>query len=262
MPRQNGLMLSICALAVFAFLVAPLVVVFGAAFNDVTYLAFPPQGLSLRWFQHVLNQDNFIRSFMVSLSVAGSATFIALLIGIPTAYAIIRYRGTFPNWYASTFFLPLIIPEIVFGFSLLRSVIVNLDIAVMVALIVGHTVLVLPYTVRVIGANLSGFDFSAEEAAISLGSPPLKTMLTVILPNIRSGILAAFILAFITSLNDVSISLFLTGPGVSTLPVEVLTYVEQYFDPSVAAVSVLLMLLTVVVMLVIEKSLGISNVVK
>ena len=114
------------------------------------------------------------------------------------------------------------------------------------ALLVGHTLLVLPYVVRVIGASLASFDFSIEEAAISLGSPPLKTFFTDrVLPNIRAGVIAAFILAFITSLNNVSISLFLTGPGVSTLPIQMLAHVEQFFDPTVASVSVLLMLLTV-----------------
>lgn len=262
MNRRTNPLLTLAAALVFFFLIAPLVIVLGAAFNDVTYLAFPPQGLSLRWFERVLSLENFLSSFLVSLTVAVSATVLALLIGIPAAYSIMKHRGRFPTWYGSVFFLPLLVPEIVFGFSLLKSVIVTLDLPVMAALIAGHTILVLPYAVRVLGASLSAFDFSSEEAAISLGSTPLMTMFTVVLPNIRAGILAAFILAFITSLNDVSISLFLTGPGVSTLPVEVLTYVEQYFDPSVAAVSVLLMLMTMAVMITLERSFGLSNVVK
>ena len=127
------------------------------------------------------------------------------------------------------------------------------------ALLVGHTILVLPYSVRVVSASLSAFDFSAEEAAISLGSPPLRTFFTIVLPNIRSGVMAAFILAFITSLNDVSISVFLTGPGLSTLPIQILTYVEQFFDPTVASVSVLLMFLTVGVMAIVERTLGLTH---
>lgn len=262
MKKKAHPLLTVAAMLVFLFLLAPLLIVFGAAFNEATFLAFPPQGFSLRWFERVLAQESFIRAFLVSLLVAGSATALALLVGIPAAYSIVRHRGTLPGWYGSTFFLPLLIPEIVFGFSLLKTVIVTLDLPVIAALIAGHAILVLPYAVRVVGASLSSFDFSAEEAAISLGSRPSKTVLTVVLPNIKAGILAAFILAFITSLNDVSISLFLTGPGVSTLPVEVLTYVEQYFDPTVAAVSVLLMLVTMVVMIVLERSFGLSNVVK
>ena len=116
----------------------------------------------------------------------------------------------------------------------------------------------LPYSVRVVSASLASFDFSVEEAAISLGSPPLKTFFTVVLPNIRSGVIAAFILAFITSINDVSVSVFLTGPGISTLPIQILAYMQQFFDPTIASVSVLLMALTVAVMAVVEATLGLT----
>lgn len=111
---------------------------------------------------------------------------------------------------------------------------------------------------RVVGASLAAFDFSVEEAAISLGCPPLKTFLTVVLPNIRAGVIAAFILAFITSINDVSVSVFLTGPGISTLPIQILAHMEQFFDPTIASVSVLLMFVTVGVMAVVEATLGLT----
>ena len=126
------------------------------------------------------------------------------------------------------------------------------------ALLIGHTLLVLPYVIRVISASLASFDFSIEEAAISLGSPPLKTFFTIVLPNVRSGVIAAFILCFITSINDVSVSLFLTGPGVSTLPIQLLAHMEQFFDPTIASVSVVLMLLTIVVMVIVERTLGLA----
>ena len=116
----------------------------------------------------------------------------------------------------------------------------------------------LPYCVRVVGASLNNFDFSIEEAAVSLGCPRWRAFLTVVLPNIRAGIIAGFILAFITSLNDVSISIFLTGPGVSTLPIQLLAHMEQFFDPTIAAVSVLLMGVTVAVMAVVERTLGLT----
>jgi putative spermidine/putrescine transport system permease protein len=112
--------------------------------------------------------------------------------------------------------------------------------------------------VRVVSASLASFDFSIAEAAVSLGSPPAKTFFTIVLPNIRSGVIAAFILAFITSINDVSTSLFLTGPGVSTLPIQILAHVEQFFDPTIASVSVLLMALTVIVMMIVERTLGLA----
>ncbi|WP_454854980.1 ABC transporter permease [Rhizobium binxianense] len=247
---------------VFLFLLAPLLIIFGASLTSGTFLAFPPQGLSLRWFAFALENESFIESFRISLIVATLGTGIAMLVGIPIAYALVRHRSVVPGWFGSIFFLPVLVPEIVFGFSLLKSVIVTLELPVMTALLIGHTIIAIPYAVRVVGASLASFDFSAEEAAISLGCPPLKTFFTVVLPNIRSGIVAAFILAFITSMNDVSVSLFLTGPGVSTLPINLFTYVEQHFDPSVAAVSVLLMLLTAIVIVIVERTLGLSKIMR
>lgn len=246
-------------LIVYLFLLGPLAIVLGAAFSDTTFLAFPPRGLSLRWFENAVVNSDFRRAFVTSMQVAFLGTALSLIAGLPTAYALVRYRVRLPKWLSMIFVLPILIPEIVTGFALLKLFAVDLKAPILLALVLGHALLVLPYCVRVIAASLSSFDFSAEEAAISLGSPPLKTFFMIVLPNVRSGVLAAFVLAFITSLNDVSISVFLTGPGVNTLPIQVLSYVEQYFDPTVASVSVLLMIMTVAVMAVVERTLGLTT---
>ena len=247
----------------YVFLVGPIVIVIGAAFSDTSYLAFPPQGLTLRWFVNAWEVTAFRSTFLTSLQVAVLATSLSLALGVPAAYAMAKYRrgtdrGGLPPVLGTVFVLPILVPEIVFGFSMLRSVAIGLDVPILPALVLGHALLVLPYTVRVTAASLASFDFAAEEAAISLGSPPWRAFFTIVLPNIRAGLIAAFILAFITSLNDVSVSLFLTGPGISTLPIQLLAYVEQFFDPTIASVSVLLMVLTVTVMAVVERTLGLS----
>jgi putative spermidine/putrescine transport system permease protein len=251
-------LLILFTVLVYIFLMGPLIIVFGASLSDTTYLTFPPQGLTLRWFENIFEISAFRSTIVTSLELAFLATGLALLIGIPAAYALNRYRVQLPTWLSTVFVLPILVPEIVFGFSLLKSVAVGASAPIFVALLIGHTLLVLPYCVRVISASLASFDFSIEEAAVSLGSPPIKTFFTVVLPNVRSGVIAAFILAFITSINDVSTSLFLTGPGISTLPIQILAHVEQFFDPTIASVSVLLMLLTVTVMAIIERTLGLT----
>lgn len=246
------------AVLVYLFLMGPLVIVIGSSLSDTTYLTFPPQGLTLHWFWQIWEISAFRRTIVTSLQIAFLSTALALLIGIPAAYALNRYRVQLPGWLSTLFVLPVLVPEIVLGFSLLRSVAVGSDLPIFGTLLMGHTLIVLPYCVRVVSASLASFDFAVEEAAISLGSPPVKTFFTIVLPNIRAGVIAAFILAFITSINDVSVSLFLTGPGVSTLPIQILAHVEQFFDPVVASVSVLLMLLTVAVMAVVERTLGLT----
>jgi putative spermidine/putrescine transport system permease protein len=251
--RLNPLLIAFAVL-VYIFLMGPLIIVLGASLSDTTYLTFPPQGLTLRWFERIFEIGAFRRTIVTSLQLAFAATALALLIGIPAAYALNRYRIQLPSWLSTVFVLPILVPEIVLGFSLLRSVAVGASAPIFVALLIGHTLIVLPYCVRVVSASLASFDFSVEEAAISLGSPPAKTFFTIVLPNIRSGVIAAFILAFITSINDV----FLTGPGISTLPIQILAHVEQFFDPVIASVSVLLMFLTVAVMAIVERTLGLT----
>lgn len=255
--RPHAALIAFAALVYF-FLLGPLVIVIGAALSNTGYLTFPPQGLTLRWFERIFEMSAFRRTMMTSFQVAAISTCCALIIGIPAAYALNRYRVQLPGWLSTLFVLPVLIPEIVLGFSLLRSIQVEAGLPVFSTLIIGHTLLVLPYAVRVISASLASFDFSIEEAAVSLGSPPARTFFTIVLPNVKAGVIAACILAFITSINDVSVSLFLTGPGISTLPIQILAHVEQFFDPVIASVSVLLMIMTVLVMAIVERTLGLT----
>ena len=234
--RTHPLLVAFAALT-FLFLLAPLVIILGAALSDTSYLTFPPQGLTLRWFANAFEIGAFRRTIGTSALLATASTALALLIGIPAAYAMARFRVELPRALANVFVLPVLVPEIVLGFSLMKSVATGLDAPILLTLLVGHALLVLPYCVRVVGASLAGFDFSVEEAAVSLGCPRWRAVLTVVLPNVRGGVVAAFVLSFITSLNDVSISIFLTGPGVSTLPIQLLAHMEQFFDPTIAAVS-------------------------
>jgi putative spermidine/putrescine transport system permease protein len=255
--RLHPLLIGFAAIVIF-FLLAPLVIIVGASFSDTSFLTFPPRGLTLHWFANIFAVDAFRSTMITSFELGVFGTTLSLLVGVPAAYALNRYRIQLPNWLSTVFVLPVLVPEIVLGFSLMKSVTIGLGTPIFLGLLIGHAVLVLPYSVRVVSASLASFDFSVEEAAISLGSPPLKTFFTVVLPNIRAGVIAAFVLAFITSINDVSTSLFLTGPGISTLPIQILAYMDQFFDPTVASVSVLLMAVTVVVMAGVEATLGLT----
>jgi putative spermidine/putrescine transport system permease protein len=258
MSRPVNPLLAGFAVLVFAFLVAPLAIIVGAAFSDTSFLTFPPQGLTLHWFTRIFEIGAFRRTMLTSLLLAFGGTALSLLVGVPAAYAVARFRPDLPRFLPNVFVLPILVPELVLGFSLLKSVATGLHLPIVASLLIGHALLVLPYCVRVTGASLAQFDFSIEEAAVSLGCPRWRAFFQVVLPNIRAGVIAAFILAFITSINDVSVSIFLTGPGVSTLPIQILAHMEQFFDPVIASVSVLLMAVTVAVMAVVEATLGLT----
>lgn len=255
--RIHPALIAFAALTFF-FLIGPLVIIIGTAISDTTFLTFPPQGISMRWFANIFEISAFKTTMVTSFTLAILGTLLSLTIGVPAAYALARYRIELPKFLANVFVLPILVPEIVLGFSLLKSLATGVGVSIWISLLVGHALLVLPYCVRVVGASLNSFDFSVEEAAVSLGCPRWKAFFTVVMPNIRAGVIAAFILAFITSINDVSVSIFLTGPGISTLPIQLLAHMEQFFDPTIAAVSVLLMGVTVAVMAVVEWTLGLT----
>ncbi|TMV59253.1 ABC transporter permease [Thioclava sp. BHET1] len=245
--------------ALILFLVGPFVVIVGAALSAGQTLAFPPQGLSLRWVVKVFTVDSFRASFTLSILLAFGATFAALLLGIPAAYAMARYPLPGAEVIRNIVSSPIIVPGIIVGLALLRYLVVPFHMNVVLALFLAHTALVLPYAVRVVSASLNNLRADVEEAAHLLGSGRLATFFRVVMPNIRGGILAAFILGFVDSFNQVPVSLFLTGPGVQTLPIDMLGYMERTYDPSVAALSALLAFLSIGIVFLAERLIGFSR---
>lgn len=256
---KNSKLLSIFVSLVYIFLFAPLLITVVTSFGADSYISFPPSGFSLQWYENILNSKTFISYFKISLEIAVFATLLALLIGVPAAYALSRSNFKGKGFIKNLFLSPIVVPGIVFGFSIFNFVAIKMRLPYYESLLIGHTVVVLPYIIRVIGSNLESFDYSIEEAALSLGASKLKTFFLVVFPNITSGVIAAFMLAFINSFNNVPVSVFLTGPGVGTLPISMMSYVEYNYDPTVSALSVILMVMTIGIMFIIEKTLGLNN---
>lgn len=256
--KESNVLLAITIL-VYLFLLGPFLIVIVASFGAQETLRFPPQGLSLKWFINVFRVSMFLEGFKISILLAVVGTGIALLLGIPASYALVRYPFPGKSLLKNLCLSPIIVPGLVLGFSLLQYMVLVLKTSTLVSLFIGHTVLLIPYTVRVISASLMNFGRDVEDAAVSLGANRLRAFLKVVLPNIRSGIIAACILSFITSFNNIPISLFLSGPGVTTLPIQMLLYIEYYYDPTIAALSTLLILLTIGLVQLTERTVGLSN---
>ncbi len=245
--------------AALVFLLGPFVVVFVAGFSADETLRFPPQSYSLKWLFHVFTVDSFQRSFVTSLIVGVGSTLLALLLGVPVAYALSRHPFKGAEWVRAALTLPVIVPGIIVGLALLNHGVLALNLPVTMSLLIGHTTLLVPYAVRVVGASLANLRLDIDDAAVTLGATRWQAFFMVVLPNIRGGVAAAFVLAFITSFNQVPVSLFLTGPGVSTLPIDMMAYMETSYDPSIAALSTLLVLFTIALVAATEKLLGISK---
>lgn len=241
------------------FLIGPFVIIILAGASAGEALAFPPDGLSLRWYAKVFTIESFRESFALSMFLAIFGTLAALLLGIPAAYALNRYDLPGAETIRTIVAAPIIVPGIIVGLALLRYLVVPLDVTVTMALFMAHTALVLPYAVRVVSSSLNNLRADMEEAAVLLGCTRLQAFTKVVLPNIRGGVLAAFILGFVTSFNQVPVSLFLSGPGVRTLPIDMLAYMEITYDPSVAALSALLAFMSLAIVFVAERILGFSR---
>ena len=241
------------------FLIGPFLIIIFAGASAGESLAFPPDGLSLKWYAKVFTVESFRASFALSLFLAIFGTLSALIIGVPAAYALNRYQLPGAETIRTIVAAPIIVPGIIVGLALLRYLVVPLNVGVTLALFLAHTALVLPYAVRVVSSSLHNLRSDMEEAAVLLGCTRLQAFTKVVLPNIRGGVLAAFILGFVTSFNQVPVSLFLSGPGVRTLPIDMLSYMEITYDPSVAALSALLAFMSLAIVFGAERLLGFSR---
>ncbi len=253
--RAATLMLALA----LAFLLGPFVVIFVAGFSADETLRFPPQAYSWRWIGHVFTVESFQRSFATSLIVGLGSTGLALLLGVPVAYALSRSTLHGAEAVRTLLTLPLVVPGIIVGLALLNHGVLAWGLPVTPTLLIGHTTLLVPYAVRVVSSSLANLRSDIDEAAVTLGATRSQAFFKVVLPNIRGGVAAAFVLAFITSFNQVPVSLFLTGPGVSTLPIEMMAYMETSYDPSIAALSTVLVVFTIALVAATERLLGISR---
>ena len=249
-------------LAVLGYIVmiVPILFVVVTAITSGSTLRFPPEGLSLRWFDAALHYQPFMTALVSSLELAVIATVLALGLGVPVALGI--HRGRIPGkaLLEGLFLSPLIVPELVVGLALYQQLMIGLGLNNFQTLLFGHTVLMFPYAVRVTGASLALIDPAVEEAARGLGASPLRTFFTVTLPLLRPGLFSAALLSFISSFNNVPLSLLLQSRDFRTLPVTMLDYVQQNYDPIVAAISVIILAGTVVIAVIAERAVGFAKI--
>lgn len=256
MRRKGDVLLNIYVGVVLVFLALPIIIVIPAAFNTVPTLGFPPQGLSLKWFRIAWDYGPFWDALLMSLEIGALASLISLVIGTLASFAIVRYE--FPGRQILDLLLmtPLVFPAIVLAVALVMVLGPLGFVRSFSGLVFAHVVVTVPYIVRTVQATLAEIDISYEEAARTLGANPLKTFWFVTLPMLRPGLIAGAVFAAIISFDEFTISLFLVGPGVMTLPLEIYYYTQFKMDPTVAAISTILIGLTVLVVALIERFIG------
>ncbi|MBI0434416.1 ABC transporter permease [Roseomonas sp. KE0001] len=251
----------------YAVILAPVVMVMVISVFRQEIVSFPPAGFTLEWYVNAWARQEFARGFATSFQVALLATLIGVPLGTAAALALQRSRIRGKAALNTLLLGPLAVPGVVAGtalymFYLRAEFWIDRDItATLQGLVAAHVLLTIPWTVRLVSASLAGLDVSAEEAAANLGARPLTVFRRVTLPMMRPGIVAAALFSFIQSFENLELTLLLVGPGRTTLPVAMLSYLEFRVDPTLAAVATVQILLVAVLMLVTDRFVKLSRVV-
>lgn len=241
------------------FLLAPLVVVIGASVSASQFVTFPPQGFSFTWYERVLSSNEYLNAAFISLNIALLVTVSATLVGGAAAIAIHRRQLPGSEALGAFFLSPLVLPTIIYAIGMLMFWSAVFGPVSMLVLWIGHTVIAMPYVIRTTLAVLAESDPFLEEAARTMGANRFDRLRLVVVPQCLPGLAAGAFFAFNISFDEAVLSLFLRKPGLTTLPVQIYGQLEFSPDPSVAAVSSIMILVTILLIVVIDRMLGIKK---
>jgi putative spermidine/putrescine transport system permease protein len=245
------------ALCGYVFLLSPLTLVAVLSVSDDPYLTFPPHGWSWRWYVALARNGPMLAAARTSVILAGVVALVALITGVPAAYA--ASRGMVPRAIGGLLSAPLLLPTLIIGLALLLVLQPLGLVATWPGLALAHLVIVLPFVVRLMTTAFAGLPQAVAEAAATLGAGPWRSFALVTLPMVLPGLLASATLAFLVSFDETVISLFMVGPRLTTLPIALFRYTESRADPLVAALAVVLIVLTAAVVLAVDRLVGFTR---
>jgi putative spermidine/putrescine transport system permease protein len=258
-PIAASVMLYTVTGATLLFILAPLLVTMSLSVSDTQFVSFPPRGFTLSWYGKVLRDPDFLSALSFSLWLAGSATGGALLLGLPAAFALVRFPVPGGAALRSLLLSPLIFPVLVTGLGLLQLFSMLGWRWVPVNLLIAHILVTSPYVVRTVSASLMLADITLEEAARTLGASRWRTFRRVTLPQIAPGVAAGGLFAFMVSFDNYPVSMWLADAQNDPMPMLIYRKATGVFDPSVATISTLLIGLAIVVVLILDWLVGLRR---
>jgi putative spermidine/putrescine transport system permease protein len=235
-----------------ALLVLPIVVLIGVSFNAGVEQVFPPHGFSVRWYANLANRQGFLEAAKLTLLLAAGSACFSVLVSLAAGVAITRYRFPGRDLVLTLLLSPLIVPQVVVGMAFLVTLSALGIFNSIISLSILHCVITLPFALRVVVAALQLHPATIEEAAQSLGASPVRAFFSVTVPQIAPGLLTAGVFAFVTSFENFTASQFLVWDR-TTLPIAIYTSVQTENDPTVAALSTLIVLAVVTSIVVFNK---------
>ena len=241
----------LCTLVVL-FLILPILVIVPLSFNGGSFLVYPLQGLSLRWYEDFFTSAEWMRSLKNSLIVAPAATLVAMTLGTMAAVGLTRAEFRFKSLLMSTLISPMVVPVVIVGVATyLFFAPLGMSNSYL-SLILVHAALGVPFVIITVTATLQSFNRNLTRAAASLGADPLTTFFKVTLPLIAPGVISGALFAFATSFDEVVVTLFLAGPQQATLPRQMFGGIRENISPTIAAVATILIAFSVVMLLTLE----------
>jgi putative spermidine/putrescine transport system permease protein len=251
-PSLAWIVLCIITGLVLFYLVFPIFVVIPVSFSSAQYLEFPPPGFSLQWYEKYFDRRDWVDATFLSIRIGLITSLIATVLGTIASLALVRGRFRGKELINAFLVSPLIIPAIIVAigiyFFYARLQIVGSPLALALA----HTSLAIPFVVINVSATLYGFDERLEYAAMNLGANRFQTFRHVTLPIIKPGVFAGALFAFITSFDELIVALFISGTGAVTLPRKMWDGLRQEIDPTIAAVSTILICVSVGILISAE----------
>jgi putative spermidine/putrescine transport system permease protein len=263
-PRKVRRDLGAIALGLYVvlfvmFLLTPIAAVVVFSFSSSSFVSFPMEGWTLRWYHRIFEYQPFMDSLLVSVEIAVGSSAIGAVIGVPAALVVARSSSTLSSLVANFLLAPISIPAIVLGFSLLYFLSALSFGISFLALLITHSVIAVPYVARTALAVYRALPPDLEEAAAILGASRWQTLRLTTLPLLRPGIFAGALFAFLISLDNLPVSFFFGTASTNTLPVVMLSYMQNQFDPSIAAMSAVQMLIAVVMLLIVDATYGVDK---
>jgi putative spermidine/putrescine transport system permease protein len=255
--------LASIAAVTYALLFMPILLAIWGSVASSPVLVFPPQGFTLRWFETL--PPEYLAALKVSLIVALGATFLATIVGTPAALALMRGQFIGRSFVHSLCLSPLMVPTLVTGVAMFQFALRLTDtlgipfLGTIPGLIVAHSAFTLPFVVRATLAGQAASDVTLEEAAMGLGAGPFYTFTRVTLPLLSPGIVSGALFAFVTSMDDVPIALFVGGGDATTLPVKIFTAIQFSLGPELLAMATILIVISTGTMLILDRILGLEN---
>lgn len=258
--RKLPLPMAAFHLLFVAFMLAPLIMVVLVSFTGKGYVSMPFDGASLRWYRAILDKQDFIDAFWRSISLGVGAATLSTLVAVPAGIAIAWNRFAGRDAILALLLSPLMVPHVVLGIALLRFLTHIGLTGSMWGLTLAHTVVVLPYVLRLVLAAATGFDRSVAQAAQSLGARGWTVFLRIELPLIAPGVIGGWVIAFINSFDELTMSIFVASAQTETLPVKMYNHIANTIDPLLASVSTVLIVLTAVLMIALDRFYGLGKV--